>query len=241
MMIKKKPCSGQDQAQGFQGCGKLVNVEHRKFGLGKMCCFPKWLTTTEPGKLYMNRVMRIVKKKTEKENPVIKPFDKVQHKKDRDAIKDWSKELQVKVNLIVRLIDKGLPCLARNYFPKKYDAGHVYARGGNQTIRFNLHNIHRQSAQSNHFQNDDGLLREGLTKEYGQEYMNFVSELRRTPQLHISNPEFHELYKKASKIALRLKKSDNEYVLEDRIRLRNSINKELGIYDNEFCHFGPLN
>jgi len=240
-MIKEKPCKGLDAAFGFPGCGKMVKVENRKFGLGKMCCFNLWLMDTEAGQLYLNKAMRISKKAHEKENPAIKPFDKKQHKKDKEALKDWSKELQVKVNFIVRLIDKGLNCLARDYPAKKIDAGHVFARGGNQTIRFNLHNIHRQSAQSNHFQNDDGLLREGLVKEYGQYYMDFISELRRTPQLHITNTEYHQIYKLASKIALRLKKADNEYSLEDRIRLRNSINKELGIYENVFCQFGPVN
>ena len=239
-MIKEKPCKGADAAFGFEGCGKMVKIENRKFGLGKMCCFPKWLTTTEGGQLYMNKAMRITKKAVEKENPVIKPFDKVQHKKDKEAAKNWSKELQVKVNLIVRLIDKGLPCLATNRIPKQTHGGHVFARGGNQTIRFNLHNIHRQSAQSNHFQNDDGLLREGIVKEYGQEYMTFIADLRRTPQLHITNEQYHQIYKLASKIALRLKKADNEYSLEDRIRLRNSINKELGIYENVFCQFGNI-
>lgn len=239
-MIQQKKCNGIDLAFGFHGCGKIIKVENRKFGLCKEC-LKVWLTTTSKGSDYMNRAMRITKKVHEKENPTIKPFDKKQHKKDKEAFKDWSKELQVKVNLIVRLIDKGLPCLARNYQAKQSHAGHLYSRGSNQTIRFNLHNIHRQSAQSNHFQNDDGLLREGLIKEYGQEYMNFISELRRTPQLHIKNAEYHDLYKKASKICLRLQKSDNEYSLEDRIRLRNSINKELGIYDNVYCHFGPVN
>lgn len=150
---------------------------------------------------------------------------------------DWSKKLQVKINLIIRLIDKGLPCLARGTYAKQIHAGHVYARGGNQTIRYNLHNIHRQSAQSNHYQNDDGLLREGIIKEYGQEYMDFISELRQCKALNFSNEEYKELTKKASKIASKLKKANNIYTRKERLELRNEINFELGIYEDIFCFF----
>lgn len=149
---------------------------------------------------------------------------------------DWAKSLQVKINFIVRTIDKGLKCLARNRGGQIH-AGHVYARGGNQTIRYNLHNIHRQNAQSNHYQNDDGLLREGLVNEYGQEYMDFISELRQTPSLKFNNMEYKDLTKKASKIALKLKKENKEYSLKERIELRNKINVELGIYESKYCNF----
>ena len=114
-------------------------------------------------------------------------------------------------------------------------AGHVYARGGNQTIRYNLHNIHRQSAQSNHYQNDDGLLREGLVKEYGNDYMQFISNLRQTPSIHYSNKEYRELTNKARIILKNLQKLDRFYSKSERIELRSRINIELGIYQRCFC------
>ena len=153
---------------------------------------------------------------------------------------NWRKKLQNKVQEIIKYIDRGLPCLARGNYPKKYNAGHIYARGGNSSMALNLHNIHRQSAQSNHFQNDDGLLREGLTKEYGQPYMTFISELRRTPQLKYSNEDYHQFYLKACEIANPLKKLNFTYGLKTRIIMRNIINSELGIYENEFCNFTQL-
>ena len=157
-------------------------------------------------------------------------------KRLRTNVTDWKKSLQNEINKIVRLIDKDLNCLARNTKGQMH-AGHVYARGGNTNMRYNLHNIHRQSAQSNHFQNDDGLLREGLSNEYGQEYMEFISDLRRTPVPKYSQQEYMDMYYKAKKIVLRLKKSDISYSLKNRILLRNKINLEMGIYEKKYCIF----
>lgn len=154
----------------------------------------------------------------------------------RDNTLNWKTELQTEINKIVRLIDKDLLCLAKNRGGQMH-AGHIYARGGNQTIRYNLHNIHRQNAQSNHFQNDDGLLREGLVKEYGQNYMDFISDLRRTPKLEYKDFEYKDFTLKARKIALSLTKLDLTYSLKNRITLRNKINEDLGIYKEIFCYF----
>lgn len=229
--IKEKPCKGIDSKTRGLGCGTMTF--HRKLGLGLMCgCYSDFLLNTEPGKLILHKATikgsGIVKTKNTKES-------KKQTREQKDKLKDWSAELQKKVNAIVRLLDKGRPCLATQFYAKKFDAGHVYARGGNKTIRFNLHNIHRQSAQSNHWQNDDGLLREGIVREYGQEYMTFISELRRTPALKYSNEQYHQFYKKASEIVLKLKKEDKEYSDWERLAKRDLINTELGIYDLEYC------
>lgn len=223
--IKSKKCSGIGKAISFKGCGK--ETLNRKFGLC-MNCYPDFILNSDAGKVILEKAM--IKSKV-----IVKKENNQKTKIQKDKLKNWSVELQKKVNLIVRLIDKGLPCLATQRIAKKYDAGHVFARGGNQTIRFNLHNIHRQSAQSNHFQNDDGLLREGIVREYGQEYMTFISELRRTPQLKYNNNDYHNFYKKASEIALKLKKEDKEYLPWERLLKRDIINADLGIYDVEYC------
>lgn len=232
---KQKPCKGTGVTSGL-GCGNPTF--NRKLGLGLMCgCYSDFLLKTDAGKVIMQKAMLKGKQTVKKE--IVKK-SKTEIREQKDKIKNWSAELQKKVNIIVRLIDKGLPCLATQRMAKQTHAGHIFARGGNQTIRFNLHNIHRQSAQSNHFQNDDGLLREGVVREYGQEYMNFISELRRTPALNYSNEQYHEIYKKASKIALRLQKSDLSYDLSNRLQLRDQINVELGIYNYEYCMFNPF-
>lgn len=174
---------------------------------------------------------KIAKKKEERKKSI------EEKKKLRESITNWKNELQNEINLIIRLIDHDLPCLAKGIYSNQVHAGHIFSRGSNPTIRYNCHNIHRQSAQSNHFQNEDGLLREGLVKEYGQNYMAFISELRQTPKLPHTNQDYHELTLKARKIASKLKSADKTYNLKQRIELRNQINLELGIYEEEYCVF----
>ena len=227
MKAKPKKCKGINKARGVDGCG--VETLNRKNGLCPSCLY-EWYTTTELGKIMYNKQF------LPKVKQVVERRKKIEHKALKDKLTNWSSKLQDEVNKIVRLIDKDLPCLARKTGGQMH-AGHVFARGGNQTIRYNLHNIHRQCARSNHFQNDDGLLREGIVEEYGSDYMAFISELRKTPALNLSNSEYKELYYKAKKIVLRLKKADLNYSLDNRIIIRNKINKELGVYSLEFCIF----
>ncbi len=223
---KEKPCDGTGKAKGY-GCRKMT--KHRVYGLGKMCCYSDWLLNSENGKIKLEKARITGKKKFEKEK-------KKESREEKSLNQDWGKKLQTEINSIVRTIDKGLTCLARNQRGQIH-AGHVFARGGNQTIKYNLHNIHRQSAQSNHHQNDDGKLREGLVNEYGQEYMDFISSLRRTPALKLNNVEYRELTNKARIILKNLKLADKIYNKSERIEMRNRINFELLIYNYKFCEF----
>ena len=217
----KKRCAGINKANGFKGCGK--ETYYRTYGLCPSC-LADWFGT-ETGKVFFEKLTLKAKSKT---------FDV---KKAKRETTDWNKKLQTKINKIVRLIDYGQPCLAKNIFPKQMHAGHVFSRGSNPMLRFNLHNIHRQSAQSNHFQNEDGLFREGIVKEYGNTYFEFISDLRRVNDLKINTDTYIELYKKASTIALFMSKNEFKHTLKQRIELRNKINIDLGIYEKQFCEF----
>jgi hypothetical protein len=228
MNIKLKRCVGTGKAKGY-GCGSMQLV--RKYGLGLNCgCYKKWLLTTPEGLQTIHKTAKTAHKKE-----IIKT--RKEEKEKKEEFTDYSRLLQDKINEIVRFIDVGLPCLARRYHPKQIHAGHIYSRGSNSSMRYNLHNIHRQSAQSNHFQNEDGLLREGLKREYGEEYFEFLSNLRQIPALKYSNEEYKAFYKKACEIALRLKREGNVFNLEQRIEKRNEINIEIGIYPVGFCVF----
>ncbi len=220
-MNKAKKCKGTGKAINY-GCGS--SQIYRKYGLGLTCrCFSNWLLNSAEGKetLKKTQLRASVKVKKEKNREI----------RDRkESIIDYSKKLQTKINEIVRLIDIGQPCLARGHHAKQIHAGHVYSRGSSPTIKFNLHNIHRQSAQSNHFQNEDGLLREGLVKEYGLKYFEYVSSLRQTEALQYSNEEFKVFYGIACKIAIELRKTGGINNKEQRLQIRTELNKRLGIY-----------
>lgn len=221
-----KNCKGQNRAKGFDGCGlpfdKLVH------GLCSVCLW-EWMVSTEAGKLYK---IQIFDPKVEKAN--LKTTRK-REKELRDNLTNWRVKLQTRVQEIARLIDIGLPCLALGYHAGQIHGGHIFSKGSSKTISLNLHNIHRQSAQSNHSHNDDGLLREKLALEYGTDYLGFLLEMRQCDALHYNNLEYMEFYKMANEIALMLKKKGQNFDLEGRIKVRNEINLTLGIYPEKYC------
>ena len=230
-----KKCKSSGKAKGFDGCGtELPYTENNgiksyrsKYGMC-MSCYSKWLLGTKEGAEALEKAKILGKKKVQKE-------ERKKTKEEREKLMDWRSKLQTEIQKICRLIDIGLPCLARGYHADQLHGGHIFSRGSNSTMALNLHAIHRQSAQSNHFQNEDGLLREGLIKEYGQEYYEFISELRRTPQIKYSNIEYKEFYRLACSISNMLKKKGARYELKERIQMRNEINVTLGIYQTEYC------
>lgn len=228
-MIEPKPkaCKGVGKAKGVKGCGMLA--KWRRWGL---CpdCLSTFLFGTDCGKLLMQRSV------LPKAKAIVKKEQKAKDKKMKENLTRWDAILRAEIQKIARLIDYGLPCLARNTSGQMH-GGHIFATGGNKTMSYNLHNIHRQSAYSNHFQNDDGLLREGLQNEYGKEYLYFISNLRRIEALKHSNEQYHQFYLKARKISLKLSKKRLMYSLPERILLRNEINLELGIYKTEYCTY----
>ena len=225
MKVNKKKCRGTGKAEG-NGCNELRYLH--KYGLCKEC-FKHWLFNTNEGNKFLNKSKIQGIKRAEKER-------EDERRKQKEALIDPKDKLQTKVQKIARLIDKGQLCLARNIRGQMH-GGHVYGKGGNKQMRFNLHNIHRQSASSNHFQNDDGLLREGIRYEYGELYMDFINSLKQTPVPKHSTIKYLEFYSKASKIALKLKKEDKLYSKYQRIQLRNEINTKLNIYKPKYCLF----
>jgi hypothetical protein len=232
-MVKKhtqaKKCKGINRANGYDGCGNMVIF--RKYGLCRSC-YVTWLTTTEEGKEVINRAKLTGKRKVREE-------EKKKLKKMKNEVTDFKKKLQNKVNQIVRLIDKDQPCLATGTRKGQVHAGHVFSRGAFPSMRYNLHNIHRQSARSNHFQADDIKLREGLRSEYGSEYFEHLEKCKETPALKFTQAEWQQFYVKARKLHNELKSTlegikPNE---KDRIELRNYINIKLGIYHHKYAFF----
>jgi len=190
--------------------------------------YARWLRETEAGQ-------KEIAKKMDKAKKQIENKEKKADKELKDIVTNWKKKLQQKINEIVRLIDKGQLCLARQINAGQLHGGHVFSSGANKNFTYNTHNIHRQSAQSNHWQNDDALMKEGLEREYGRCYLLFVTGLKQTPVPKYSNQEYQMFYSLACGISNRLKKAEKEYNLEERIELRNQINLELGIYSEEYC------
>lgn len=146
---------------------------------------------------------------------------------------DWSKELQIEINTIVRLIDKGSLCVSGlTTLNDKFDAGHRFSTGAFPSLRFNLFNIHAQSVHQNQYLsgNPDGY-DHGLSCIYGEAYLEMVHELKlKYPVLKLTIPELIQAKSKAKKIVKELKTLNLTYPPKVRIELREEYNKRLGIY-----------
>ena len=164
-----------------------------------------------------------------------------ERKKFKEQNTDYSKLLQKEVNKIARLIDFKCLCLARNIVPMKKDGGHLFSSGGNRNMTFNLHNIFLQSAASNHYQSDDLLMRDGVVRVFGQDYLDFITSLKATPIQKYTNEDYKLFLQKSRQISKQLTEWNNQIQqprsATSRIQLRNWANSELGIYPNEFLHF----
>lgn len=143
-MIKEKKCKGQGVAIGY-GCGKMTKVEHRIYGLGKMCgCYSDWLLNSEPGKIKMQKALQKAQK------PRLE-FEKVQQEnKEKKGISGALLVTKTLVHAYVRERDKNKPCISCGcQWNSDFQAGHHYAAGSFETLRFNLDNIHGQCQQCN--------------------------------------------------------------------------------------------
>jgi len=154
----------------------------------------------------------------------------------KEKVTKWEKIIQPKINKIARIIDKDLPCLAtgRN---GQIHGGHIFSRGAHSNMRFNLHNIHRQTAQSNHWQNDDLKLREGLKREYGVNYYEFLESMKGCKPLKFTTDEYKELNKRVNEVLRWVETQEAKNDVE-RLELRDICNKRLNIYLYEYqCFF----
>lgn len=156
----------------------------------------------------------------------------------RDKLKthsDWSRELQIEINTIVRLIDKGSVCISSlRPLNDKYDAGHRYSVGAFPNLRYNLLGIHAQSVHDNQYKsgNPDGY-DNGLKELYGAEYLAEVYGLKeKYPVLKLTIPELIEAKARAKKIVRSLRLANTTYGPKIRILLRKKYNAKLGIYND---------
>lgn len=156
----------------------------------------------------------------------------------KENITNYKKLLQDDVNQIAKLIDFGLKGLhVSGSYDTEIQAGHVYSVKNNEQMRFNLHNIHRQGAKSNMALVYDEEFRDALIDEYGNDYFLFIKGLKKQPLPRIKQHEYKEYHERALSIIKRLKKDLKQRSLTERIKLRNEINRELGIYEEQFIIF----
>ncbi len=228
-MIKVKPkkCKGIGKAVEY-GCGK--EVIKRVNGLCQSC-YGKFVSN-DTGK-----IQRSIEKARKIRDAAEKRIQRERKVELMSTTAYWSKVVQPVINEIARLIDKGLPCISSGNFPDVAHGGHYISVGANRTLSLNLHNIHLQSVESNHFKGGDMLrYREGLINRYGIKYVEFIEGLKKCPVLSLSKKDLMTIHDKAKKVRNTLKNGEFA-TFESRISARNIVNDILGIYPMEFSAF----
>lgn len=128
----------------------------------------------------------------------------------REALKkhgEWEADLQKLVNKWVRLVrDKDLPCISCGTTSTvQWEAGHYISRGANNTLRYELTNIHKQCHRCNvQLSSNAVMYRIGLVKKIGAEKVEWLEGPH--PAKKISIPELKEQiahYKGLLKVAAR--------------------------------------
>lgn len=182
----------------------------------------------------IENALKKVRQSTEAETKKANVEWNAERKKIMEKLKtlsDYKADLQADINLIVRLIDKDVPCIATGATTGKRNAGHRFSVGSNDTIRFHLCNIHVQSEHSNKWKGgDNDRYTQGLLDMYGTGYTDYVLSLNQTPKIDLSKEDIKQIMPIARQIIKELKAADRTYNTGERIELRKRYNKQLGIY-----------
>lgn len=234
-MTKAKRCRGTAKDTIGLGCNELSS--NRRLGLCTDVnrCYQKFLRS-EKGQERISRSTLLASKKVTKETNRKNREEKRNKKVELMSADQYrAKYVQPIFNEVARLIDYGCPCIATNNFEGKMAGGHYTSVGSNRTIALNLHNIHIQSFHSNSWNGgDDKRYQKGIANTYGENYLSFLDSLSRHRPIKLSKDDFKVIKTVISTIRNDLKKNLIYRDPQARIQLRNKINKEIGIYDEEF-------
>lgn len=154
-------------------------------------------------------------------------------KEEVRTAKEWRPLLQVKINELIRYIDKGHNCIS-NRSPWKdglMDAGHYYPRSSHYVLRFHLLNIWAQSKLDNKWREGN---RQGARQSFIDLFGYVVAdEIEALPQKHTearwTAPQLREAYK----VCLQLQKEAKMLPVlsqEARVEVRRKYNERLGLY-----------
>lgn len=221
---KKKICKkGIGKAIGFTGCGS----ESWRLNMG-LCpsCEYDFLTQTEAGKIIFEKRKIKVKAKNWKE-------EKAKMKESVKTLSDYKSDLQKEINTLARLLDFGHKCISSGLpLDSKYDAGHMWSRGSNPSLAFNLMNIYGQTVYANQWKSGDQLnYIEGLEKEFGREHKEYVLGLKnRYPILKLTSEEIKLKTEIVRGLIKWVKLQDRKFTNKERIELRKEFNAKIGIY-----------
>lgn len=155
------------------------------------------------------------------------------YKHDSKTHGEYKGELQDLINKIVRLIDKGHPCISSGFQNYVVHAGHFYSVGAHDNLRYHLFNIWAQADHENTYKSANiTAYREGLINTFGQGLMDEIDGLEaKYPSIPLSKADIIERKFVANKIIRELEEADKVYTTVERIALRIKFNERLNIYN----------
>ena len=146
--------------------------------------------------------------------------------------KENKKTLQAEINKLARLIDNSFDygCISCGIEKNvQYAGGHRFSVGSNETIRYNLHDIHKQCNKNCNKElsgNPDGY-DNGLISRYGEEYKELVHGLGlKYPYIGLKTPDYPEKIKQVRAIIRQF----DTYQFKDAIKARELCNTLIGVY-----------
>lgn len=180
---------------------------------------------------------------------VVENNRKLTSKKEKEADRDWNekkkilkvnthskeykKEFQDNINLLSRMIDLRFEyhtCIDcdKGYGPQQ-DAAHFHGCGGNNTLRYHLHNLHSANSHCNRYSDVHHVnYKVGLEKRYGKEYLQYVDDLKiNIKSIDLSNQDIVDKLKLVRSII----RNFDTYKFESSLDARTQFNNLIGIYD----------
>jgi hypothetical protein len=189
------------------------------------------LTETDAGQ-------QVIAKKIEKAKKQVADKDKKDWNAQRNELlpvvheKKYKGLLQNEINKLSRMIDAKFGytlCIdCGKPFGNQTDAAHYTSIGSNNSIRYNLHNLHSAKSDCNQYsdKHKQGYTI-GLKERYGESYLTLVEELPiRYKYIKVSAVEVYEKLK----IVRSLVKNFDTFKAENGIAMRESFNNIIGIY-----------
>lgn len=168
-----------------------------------------------------------------KENKEKKEWmDKKKIMKVETHSKEHKRALQNEINKLARMIDASFnfSCIdCGKPYGKQVDGAHYHGRGSNNTLRYNLHNIHSAKSDCNQYsdKHKEGYT-VGLNERYGFDYFKMISNLpAQYKEIHLSNVEVIE------KLAIvrKLIRDFKTFTLHNGMTARYLFNKIIGVYN----------
>ncbi|MCE3277996.1 MAG: Phi10:1 [Bacteroidetes bacterium] len=141
--------------------------------------------------------------------------------------------LQLRINRISKLLDRGHPCMGTGKDDYTTTAGHFFSIGAYPELRYHLMNIFNQDADDNSKNGGRGNKNyEGrLVSTFGLPvYESILALKRKIKSLHISGSELKDACRIAHQIIRKLESENKMYTTSERIEKRLEFNQLLGIY-----------